>query len=88
MKRLGDRASTGVLRRLTIPRMKGIVKESMYAVYCDSDDCKQTGNSKREIRLWGPSSTEPRVHLIVCPYCGKTIERQVNLEKVLRVTTG
>jgi hypothetical protein len=50
--------------------------QSMTAVYCDTEQCKQTGNSKKEIRvLYQPGETQ--VQSLPCPYCASMIERRI-----------
>jgi hypothetical protein len=49
---------------------------SMTAVYCDTEQCKRTGDSKKEIRVfYQPGETQ--IQSLSCPYCASIIERRI-----------
>jgi aspartate carbamoyltransferase regulatory subunit len=48
----------------------------LIAVYCDTDECKKTGNSRKEIKIMYHSSEE-QLQTFKCPYCHQTIERKL-----------
>ena len=61
------------------------VKLTLRVVRCDSAECEAGGNSIRDILLWGPPSAAYKLHKVVCPYCERAIDRNVDLEELVRI---
>jgi hypothetical protein len=60
-------------------------KFTLRVVRCDSAECEAVGNNIRDILLWGPPSAAYKLHKVVCPYCERAIDRNVDLEKLVKV---
>jgi len=61
------------------------VKLTLRVVRCDSTKCEASGNSTRDILLWGPPSAAYKLHKVVCPYCERAIDRNVDLEELVKI---
>jgi hypothetical protein len=60
-------------------------KLTLRVARCDSAECEAGGNSIRDILLWGPPSAAYKLHKIVCPYCVCAMDRNVDLEELVKV---
>jgi hypothetical protein len=60
-------------------------KLTLRVVRCDSAECEAGGNSIRDILLWGPPSAAYKLHQVVCPYCECGIDRNVDLEEIVKI---
>jgi hypothetical protein len=60
-------------------------KLTLRVVRCDSTECEASGNSIRDILLWGPPSAAYKLHKVVCPYCERAIDRNVDLEELVKI---
>jgi hypothetical protein len=60
-------------------------KLTLRVVRCDSAECEAGSNSIRDILLWGPPSAAYKLHRVVCPYCERRIDRNVDLEELVKV---
>jgi hypothetical protein len=60
-------------------------KLTLRVVRCDSAECEAGGDSIRDILLWGPASVAYKLHRVVCPYCERVIDRNVDLEELVKV---
>jgi hypothetical protein len=60
-------------------------KFTLRVVRCDSAECEAGGNNLRDILLWGPPSAAYKLYKVVCPYCERAIDRNVDLEELVRV---
>ena len=59
-------------------------KLTLRVVRCDSAECEASGDNIRDILLWGPPSAY-KLHKVVCPYCEHAIDRNVDLEELVKV---
>jgi len=60
-------------------------KLTLRVVRCDSAECEAGGNSIRDVLLWGPPSATHKLHKVVCPYCERAFDRNVDLEELVKV---
>jgi len=60
-------------------------KLTLRVVRCDSAECEASGDNILDILLWGPPSAAYKLHKVVCPYCERAIDRNVDLEELVKV---
>ena len=83
-----DREFSGRLRcamKAGFMTQRASAKLTLRVVRCDSAECEASGGNIRDILLWGPPAAAYKLHKVVCPYCEGAMDRNVDLEELVKV---